>query len=89
MELRERLTSAPVVELTEVELDRLRASGDTVRDDNTSVAGRIQILSLDGMFVVQEKTPERRIVVCVMPSIERAQSFVDERLATYDKMWDG
>jgi hypothetical protein len=41
------------------------------------------------MFVVQEKTPERRIVVCVMPSIERAQSFVDERLATYDKMWDG
>ena len=89
MELRERLTSAPVVELTEVELDRLRASGETMRDDNTSVAGRIRILSLDGMFVVQEKTPQRRILVRVMPSLERAQSFVDDRLATYDKMWDG
>ena len=89
MDLRERLTSAPVVELTEVELDRLRASGETVRDDNTGVAGRIRILSLDGMIVVQEQTPQRRILVRVMPSLESAQRFVDDRLAAYDKMWDG
>jgi hypothetical protein len=89
MELRERLTCAPVVELTEVELDQLRASGETVRDDNTNVAGRIRILSVDGTVVVQEQTPQRRYLVRVMSSLERAQSFVDDRLATYDKMWDG
>jgi hypothetical protein len=39
--------------------------------------------------VVQEQTPQRRYLVRVMSSLERAQSFVDDRLATYDKMWDG
>ena len=89
MELRERLIRAPVVELTELELDGLLASGETVRDDDTPVAGRIRILSLDGLIVVQEETPERRFVVRAMTSLEHAQSFVDERRACYDKMWDG
>jgi hypothetical protein len=89
MKLRERLVSAPVVELTEPELDRLLASGETLRNDDTSMAGRIRILSLDGLIVVQEQTPGHRFVARSLPSLERAQSFVDERLATYDKIWDG
>jgi hypothetical protein len=89
MELTSRLTSAPVVELTEVELDRLRTSAETMRDDDTTVAGRIRILSFDGMILVQEQTPQRHFLVRAMPSLERAHTFVDDRLAVYDKMWDG
>ena len=89
MELRERLSSAPVVELTELELEQLLASGDTVRDEDTPVAGHIRVLVVDGMAVVQEQTPRGRFVVRLMPSLDRAQAFVDDRLATYEKMWDG
>jgi hypothetical protein len=89
MELTSRLTSAPVVELTEVELDRLRTSAETMRDDDTTVAGRIRILSFDGMILVQEQTPQRHFLVRAMPSLECAHTFVDDRLAVYDKMWDG
>jgi len=89
MELTERLASSPVVEVTELELDRLRASGDAVRDEDTMIAGRIRVLSLDGMIVVQEQTPRGRFLVRLMPSLELAHAFVDRRLATYEKMWDG
>ena len=89
MELRERLTSAPVVEVTRLELDRMRASGDTVRDEDTTVAGRIRVVWFDGMIVVQEETPQGRLMVRLMPSLERAHAFVDNRLTTYEKMWDG
>lgn len=89
VELRQRLTSAPVVELTEVELDRLRVSAETLRDEDTLVAGRIRILSIDGLIVVQEQTPQRRFLVRALPSLERAREFVDDRLAVYERMWDG
>ncbi len=89
MELTERLASSPVVEVTELELDRLRTSAEIMRDDDTTVAGRIRILSFDGMILVQEQTPQRQFLVRAMPSLERAHTFVDNRLAVYDKMWDG
>ena len=89
MELAPRLRGAAIVELSQGELDVLRASAETLRDDDTTVAGHIRILSFDGMILVQEQTPQRQLLVRAMPSLERAHRFVDDRLAVYDKMWDG
>ena len=70
-------------------LDALLAAAAILRDEDTCLAGRIRILGLEGAVLVQERTPDRRILVRRLASLDAAQRLVDERLATYDRMWDG
>jgi hypothetical protein len=67
----------------------LLETADVLRQDNTCVAGWIRILSVDGAILVQEETPDGNALARRMPSIEDANKFVDDRLGTYERMWDG
>jgi hypothetical protein len=79
-----------VVVLDADDLMELLESAETIREDDTSIAGPIRILRIDRLIVVQETTTEKReVVVRGFRSLEEAQSFVDQRLATYERMWDG
>lgn len=62
---------------------------EAIREEDTTLAGWIRILSLDGHILVQEETPEREVLVRRLPSIDRANRMVDRRLADYERMWDG
>jgi hypothetical protein len=75
--------------LDQPSLQALLEATEIVRDDDTCLAGRIRILSLAGSLMVQEQTQKGQILVHRVGSLETAHSFVDERLATYERMWDG
>ena len=47
-------------------------------------------MRINGLLVVQEKTTDNKaIVVRRFRSLDEAELFVEERLATYERMWDG
>ena len=67
----------------------LLEEADILRQENTCVAGWIRILSVDRAILVQEETPEGNALARRMPSIEDANAFINDRLRTYERMWDG
>jgi hypothetical protein len=81
-------TRAPIPVDRDV-LVSLLEEAEVLRQENTCVAYWIRILSVDGAILVQEETPEGNALARRMPSIEDANAFVNDRLATYERMWDG
>ena len=85
-----KLQRRKVVVLDAHELTGLLESAETIREDDTSIAGPIRILRIDRLIVVQETTAEKKeVVVRRLRSLEEAESFVDQRLAVCERMWDG
>jgi len=88
-DLIERLQRRTVVEIDRGELERLLARATTVRDDDTRLSGRIRVLVLGDSVVFQEETPRGVLLARRLPTVEAADLLVNERLATYERMWDG
>jgi len=84
-----QLTQRSIVTVSEDELQMLLEMGESVREKDTCLSGKIRILRIDDMVVVQEKIPQGAYLIRKMESREEADRFVDERLETYDRMWDG
>jgi hypothetical protein len=78
-----------IVEIDPEELGVLLDGAETLRADDTSLAGWIRILSLDGQILAQEETPDRVILIRRLDSVQAADDFVDRRLADYERMWNG
>ncbi len=89
MDWNQRLSGGAIVELTAGELNDLLAAGEVVREDDTKISGPIRIVSVDGVVAVQEQTPKNVILIRALSSLQDAQRLVEERLDTYDRMWDG
>jgi hypothetical protein len=71
-------------------LAELLGSSETVREENTFMAGAIRILVIRDKVVVQEQTPDTAdVIVRACSSRDEADRFVDERLSAYERMWDG
>jgi hypothetical protein len=70
-------------------LRSLVAAADVLREDDTCVAGWIRVLAVEGLILVQEETPDGDVLVRRMPSRQDAESFVEYRMASYERMWDG
>jgi hypothetical protein len=81
-------SQAPIPVDRDVLVGLLEAS-EVLRQENTCVAGWIRILSVDGAVLVQEETPEGNALARRMRSVEDANAFVNDRLGTYERMWDG
>ena len=64
-------------------------AADVLREEDTHLAGWIRILALGDSILVQEETPKGEVLVRRMPSRECADSFVDLRIQSYERMWDG
>jgi len=88
-ELREQIEKQALIALGGEDLLLLLEASETIREEDTCLAGSIRILSLDGRVLVQEETPDGEILVHRLGSREAAERFVADRLATYDRMWDG
>ena len=89
MSLLERLAGPSPVEVTAEDLEEMISSAETVREERTGIAGMLRILDLDGSIFVQEETPDRVVLVRPRRDLAEAAAFVDGRLQTYDRMWDG
>ena len=78
-----------VVKIDREELDAVLERAEVIRSADTALAGWIRILSLGTHVLVQEETPEREVLLRRLPSVDAANRLVDERLADYERMWDG
>ena len=88
-DLMERLEARPVVEIDGGELVALLARARAVRDEDTRLSGRIRVLVIGDAVLLQEQTTKGALLVRRMPSLEAADALVADRLATYERMWDG
>jgi hypothetical protein len=86
---RERLAEGRIVTATQEELLELLEAAEVLSDQDTLVAGHLRVLDLSGLILVQEETPEGQLLVRRAESVEAAQALVADRLATYERMWDG
>ncbi|RKZ15768.1 hypothetical protein DRQ53_08155 [bacterium] len=85
-----QLASATVVELDADALPELLADSKLLSESDTHLAGLIRILALRDLLLVQEQHPEsRKLLLRGFTAREEAESFVRERLETYERMWDG
>jgi hypothetical protein len=75
--------------LAHQQLDELLEAAELIREENTGVAGPLRVLVLNGAILVQEQTPQRKLLLRTRPSLEEAMEFVDRRLEIYERMWDG
>ena len=88
-EILEQARLGQIVAISKENLAPLLERTETVREDNTSIAGLIRTLRLGDRVLVQERTPEGDHFVRKVPSEGAAQRFVEARLADYERMWDG
>jgi hypothetical protein len=75
--------------LPDEQLDAVLDAAELIREENTGVAGPLRVLVLHGVILVQEQTPQRKLLLRTRSSLEEAMEFVDRRLEIYARMWDG
>jgi hypothetical protein len=70
-------------------LEGLLEAAEVLGQYDTCVAGWIRILAFEGVLAVQEETPGGDLLVHRMASLEEARLFVEYRLGSYERMWNG
>lgn len=88
-EIVEQAELGRVTAISREDLAPLLERAATVREDKTSIAGRIHTLRIGDLVLVQERTPKGDHFVRSVGSVEVAERFVEARLAAYERMWDG
>ncbi len=92
MEAREvidQIERQTIIALDAEDLPMLIEASDTIRADDTCVAGWIRILSFEGYILVQEQTPESEVLLRRLSSRDSAEEFIEHRGASYERIWDG
>lgn len=79
-----------ILQLPPDALAALLATTQPVHEADTHFAGMIRILEFEGRLLVQEQHPEQELLL-VRRFADRAtaDAFVQDRLDTYERMWDG
>lgn len=85
----ELLDAAPIAVLEPDHLESLLNQGRLLREENTHISDFIRIVDWNGTILIQEKTDKDEYIVRKMDTQEEADSFFQERLDTYERMWDG
>lgn len=87
--LLDQLNDQAVVFLPEDRLSSILEEAQVVQEVDTRMRGWIRILKMDAHLVLQEHTDKGQLAVRKMASLEQARKLIEERLETYDRMWDG
>jgi hypothetical protein len=89
-DLLRRLKRERVTVLGAKELSDLLEAADVIRERETRISGPIRVLRVGEHVLVQERTSATGdVVVRELASEEKAERFVEQRMADYDRMWDG
>ena len=84
------LTFKNVLLISRKDLDDLLTMAVVLKEKDTSVNDIIRILKYDNsIIIIQELTDKNEVVLRLEMSLESAILFIQKRMETYDKMWDG
>ena len=88
-DLADRLRSERIVPMSEQEWVSVATDFDEVERHDTIVSGTLLIVQTpDGLAAVEQPKASQR-VVRLLGNPETTHQFVKERLALYERMWDG
>jgi hypothetical protein len=88
-ELERHLSAERIVPLTAGEWAALADALDEVERHHTMVAGDLLVIRTGpGLAAVERPTPDER-VVRLLGEESAVRTFVAERMAQYERMWDG
>lgn len=84
------LADSPVLQINAEDLQDVLGQSQILHEAETQFAGSVRILELEGHILVQEQL-ERSGVFLVRELRTRGEAdrFLNERLETYERMWDG
>lgn len=89
MELSRRLEAGEIVALSAAAWARLAKGFDELENHATGLAGDLLLVARDGRLAAVEESARGRRAVRPLESRAAARDFVRERLAAYDRLWDG
>ena len=88
-ELLQELKASQIVPLTAADWAVMSDRFETLESHNTCLAGELRIISTGiGYAAVEQPKPHLR-VVRILGDKDAVRRFVEDRLAAYDRMWDG
>ncbi len=85
----EGLQKQKLLILPKENLDEILNNGTVLEDKDTLMSDHIRIIKLNEIILIQEITSKNELAVRIAESIEQAKHFVNERMETYERMWDG
>jgi len=88
-ELTRRLEAGEIVAVSAGAWARLAPGFDELERHATGLAGDLLVVSRDGRLAAVEEPGKGRRAVRPLKSRTAARDFVRERLAAYDRLWDG
>lgn len=88
-EFTQEATAGLVARISRNDLDSLLETSELIRETRTGIAGTIRTLRLDSRIFVQERNPEGDHFLRRFQTEENAARFIEARLASYERMWDG
>jgi hypothetical protein len=85
----ERLRRGEIVACSTSEWEQLAAIVETVEEHDTKLSGLLLIIRFgDVTAAVEEPSADER-VIRPLADMTAARGFVEDRLDTYERMWDG
>ena len=75
--------------IDEDELKSVLDNSEILRVEDTYLSDFIRVLNYDDKLFIQETTFKKEILIRKMVSMKDADFFVQERLAFYERKWDG
>lgn len=88
-EMIRRLEGKRNLAIGETDLAALLDESKALRVETPAGVSPIRVLAAAGAVLVQETSDRGKILVRLFGDREEADRFVDRRLDTYDRMWDG
>jgi len=88
-EILDEFKQSAVIPIERAELPHLLDQAVVVKEVDTNISGWIRILDLDGIIILEEETTEGEVLLRQFKSVEKAAALIEDRLATYERMWDG
>ncbi len=88
-ELITRVKKKACLKIDEKELELLLSKCKIVKEKDTLISGKLRLLNYQNNLLIQEQSNKGELFIRFMQNKAEANKFIDERLETYDRMWDG
>jgi len=83
------VVAVAVARLTGAEWEKVAGEFTEVEKHDTGMSGRIRLMKKAGLFLVVEEPQPDVLAVRKVASAAAGRDFLRERMAAYDRMWDG
>ena len=71
------------------DLDYFINNSELLIEKDTLISDKIRLLKFQELLYILEKSNKDEILIRLMNTKEEAEDFINKRMETYDKMWDG